>query len=83
MVKRKTPKSWAEEVAELDDPALQGTLTIIAASHYNANGLDFDPEENVEDAVDNPEDSSYSSDNESQKDAREHYEDVGYIIRGH
>ncbi|MCJ1263498.1 rRNA-processing protein bfr2 [Lobaria immixta] len=61
MVKRKTPKSWAEEVAELDDPAPP----------------DFDPEERADDVVDNPEDSSFSGDDGSQNDAREHYEDVG------
>ncbi|MCJ1463884.1 rRNA-processing protein bfr2 [Pseudocyphellaria aurata] len=61
MTKRKTPKSWAEEIAELDDPAPR----------------DFDPEEHAESPVDNAEDSSSSGEDESQNDARDHYEIVG------
>ncbi|MCJ1429990.1 rRNA-processing protein bfr2 [Sticta canariensis] len=61
MAKRKIPKSWTEEIAELDDPAPR----------------DFDPEEHAEDAPENAEDSSNSGDEESQNDARNHYEDVG------
>lgn len=52
----------------------------IASFYHDANSLDFDPEEHAEDAVDNSENSSVSGDNESQNNAREHYEDVGYMI---
>lgn len=51
--------------------------------HQKADNLDFDPEEDAEDtedAVDNAENSSFTGDDESQNDAREHYEDVGYIF---
>lgn len=47
---------------------------------HKADSLDFDPEERADDVVDNPEDSSFSGDDGSQNDAREHYEDVGYIL---
>lgn len=45
-----------------------------------ANSLDFDPEEDAEDAEVNAENSSSSDDDESRNDARKHYEDVGYVL---
>lgn len=54
--------------------------TKIPLLDQKANSLDFDPEEDAEDAEVNAENSSSSDDDESQNDARKHYEDVGYVL---
>ena len=79
MPKRKAPKSWAEELAELEDPAPRGKFNNYnLRKGYPANGSDFDPEDEGVGEISKDEAESNSDSGESQADAREHYENVGY-----
>lgn len=79
MPKRKAPKSWAEELAELEDPAPRGKIYTHSFKSGNpANRSDFDPEDDGVGEISEDEAELNSDSGESQADAREHYEDVGY-----
>lgn len=82
MAKRKAPKFWTEEIANLDDRAPQGIKVswgcIRSDGHANHHS-DFDPEES-NDEVDNEERFDSDDSEESHGDAREHYENIAYGI---
>ncbi len=73
MAKQKKPKTWAEEIAELDDPAPKGTastLSLFEPLHLTV--ADFDPEgpDNQASSVEDSEDDI--------NEAPEHYVEVEY-----
>lgn len=77
MAKGKTPKSWAEQIANLNDPAPRGIVVKSAPAINVYNLPDHDPEEHVE-QFDDREDSKSVDSEEGAATAREHYIDVGY-----
>ncbi len=80
MAKGKAPKSWAEQIADLNDPAPRGTFTQsnLASSTYIIP--DLDPEEHGE-YFDNEDDSDWTGSEDEAATAREHYIDVGYASK--
>lgn len=73
MAKQKEPKTWAEEIAGLDDPAPKGIASIPVQEALHLMIADFDPE-----APDNGASSVEDSEDDI-KEAREHYVEVEYV----
>lgn len=80
MAKSKKPKSWAEQLADLEDPAPKGWYESPISSRSNLYLAELDPED---DAGQFEEDNRSDSvgDDENLADAREHYISVGYMFR--
>lgn len=78
MTDRKAPKSWADEIAELDDPTPKGNAVPLNIQFPILTPPDFDPEAHDEEVFDKADDSNSESEVESEANARDHYEEVGY-----
>ena len=77
MPKPSIPRSWAEQLADLEDPAPEGiVLGRRCLFHANTCVTDFDPEDDVEAGEDSDEDDASTDGGEG----REHYVDVGYVF---
>lgn len=78
MAKGKLSKTWAEQLADLEDPAPKGRNLFNADISLQGSDfvVDFDPEDQHQEVADD--DTSGSASDEDPAEAREHYVDVGY-----
>ena len=77
---RRAPKTWAEQLADLDDPAPKGMRPGFRTWTESWARIDLDPEANG-DGFEPGEDASDDGTNSAADEAREHYEVVGYTAQ--
>lgn len=76
MAKSKTPKSWAEQLADLEDPAPKGRYDSFIFAGSNMYVAELDPEDDAG-HFDEDNGSDSAGDDEDVAEAREHYVHVG------
>lgn len=76
MAKSKKPKSWVEQLADLEDPAPKGWYDSILFAWSDICVAELDPEDDAG-HFEEDYDSDSAGDDEDVAEAREHYVDVG------